>query len=223
MIRPVADDQAGRRGGTRTDRSARVRTVLIWPVLALLLVVPIAVAATSPLLQWRGPAYIAAGLAGVVALALLLVQPLLAANVLPGPSAVQARRMHAMLGAALVALVVLHVAGLWITSPPDVIDVLLFRSPTPFSVWGAIAMWALFAAALLAALRRPWRLRPRRWRRAHTTLAAVTVAATVMHAMLIEGTMGAASKTVLCAFVVAATAWALFRERTRENRHARST
>ena len=48
--------------------------------------------------------------------------------------------------------VIVHVAGLWLTSPPDVIDVLLFRSPTPFSAWGAIAMWAVFAAALWAAL-----------------------------------------------------------------------
>ena len=29
--------------------------------------------------------------------------------------------------------VVIHVAGLWITSPPDMIDALLFTSPTPFS------------------------------------------------------------------------------------------
>ena len=29
---------------------------------------------------------------------------------------------------------------------------LLFVSPTPFSAWGVIAMWAVFTAALLAAL-----------------------------------------------------------------------
>ena len=52
--------------------------------------------------------------------------------------------------AVLVIAVVLHVAGLWVTSPPDVIDALLFVAPTPFSNWGIIAMWALFATGLRA-------------------------------------------------------------------------
>ena len=69
----------------------------------------------------------------------------------------------------------IHVGGLWITSPPDVIDALLFASPTPFSAWGVIAMWAIFVAALLAAFRRRLRLRPRTWRIAHSSAAAVVV------------------------------------------------
>ena len=149
--------------------------------------VPVAAAAMSPLLAWRDPVYIAAGFAGVVAMALLLFQPLLAAGQLPG------------------------VSGLWVTSPPDVIDALLFASPTPFSAWGVIAMWALFASALLAGLRR--RLRPRHWRRAHTLLAAVIVVGSVVHAMLIEGTMETFSKAALCALVVAATLMAFARLR----------
>ena len=98
-----------------------------------------------------------------------------------------------------------HVGGLWITSPPDVIDALLFTSPTPFSAWGVIAMWSLFVVALLAALRRPLHLRPRTWRVAHTCLAAVIVVGSVVHAMLIEGAMGTASKAILCALLLAAT------------------
>jgi hypothetical protein len=103
-----------------------------------------------------------------------------------------------------VAAVALHVLGLWLTSPPDVVDALLFRSPTPFSAWGVIAMWAVFASALLAALRRRLRLRPIVWRLCHLTLAAVIVVGGVVHAMLIEGTMGMASKAALCALVLAA-------------------
>ncbi len=87
-------------------------------------------------------------------MALLLVQPLLAGGLLPGLRAQLGRRVHGWIGGLLVASVVVHVGGLWITSPPDVIDALLFASPTPFSVWGVIAMWAIFAAALLATLRR---------------------------------------------------------------------
>ncbi|QQP92200.1 ferric reductase-like transmembrane domain-containing protein [Skermanella sp. TT6] len=190
------------------------RAILIWTVLAAALVVPIAVAVTSPLLAWRQPVYIVAGLAGVVALALLLLQPLLAAGYLPGLRAGHGRRAHAWIGSGLTAAVGIHVAGLWLTSPPDVIDALLFRSPTPFSAWGVIAMWAVFAAALLAALRRRLRVRQKVWRLIHTTLAMVVVLGSVIHALLIEGTMGMMSKSVLCALVVAAVVKAIFDTRS---------
>lgn len=177
-----------------------MRAALIWGGLALVLVWPLWVAMVSPLLQWREPVYVAAGLAGIVALGLMLVQPLLAAGLLPGLGLRPGRRVHAVLGAGLVLAVAVHVAGLWITSPPDVIDALLFTSPTPFAPWGVVAMWALFAAACLAALRR--RMRPRVWRMGHMSLVSVAVIGTVVHAILIEGTMGFASKLVLCALVV---------------------
>lgn len=44
------------------------------------------------------------------------------------------------------------------------------------------------------------------WRLYHMVLAVVISVATVVHAMLIEGTMGTVSKAVLCALVIAATA-----------------
>ncbi len=66
-------------------------------------------------------------------------------------------------------------------------------------------MWTIFAVALLAALRRRLGLRPRTWRIAHTLLAIVIVAATVVHALLIEGAMETVSKATLCGLVVAAT------------------
>ena len=103
------------------------------------------------------------------------------------------------------AAVVIHVGGLWITSPPDMIDALLFSSPTPFSPWGVIAMWAIFAVAFLAALRRRLGLRPRTWRIAHMLLAIVIVVGSVVHGMLVEGAMETVSKVALCALVLAAT------------------
>ncbi len=180
---------------------------LAWAALATVLVVPVGVAATSPLLEWRGPIYVAAGLAGVVGLALLPLQPLLATHRLPGVAAARGRRLHRGIGIALLGAVVVHVAGLWVTSPPDVIDVLLLRSPTPFSLWGVSAMWALVGAALVVAVRRRPPLRGRTWRIAHTALTAVVVVGTVMHALLIEGTMGTVSKAVLCAAALGATVW----------------
>ena len=179
------------------------RVALIWAALAAAICVPIAAAATSPLLEWRGPVYILAGFAGIVGLGLLLVQPLLIAGYLPGLSGYRGRRAHHWIGGALVVAVVIHVGGLWITSPPDMIDALTFTSPTPFSPFGVIAMWAIFAVALLAAFRR--RLGLRTWRIAHMVLAAVIVVGSVVHGMLIEGTMETVSKASLCALVLAAT------------------
>jgi hypothetical protein len=178
------------------------RVTLIWALLAAAIVVPIAAAAASPLLEWRGPVYILAGFAGIFALGLVLVQPLLIAGYLPGLSAYRARRVHHWIGGTLVVAVVIHVGGLWITSPPDMIDALLFTSPTPFSPFGVIAMWAIFAVALLAAIRQ--RLGLRTWRIAHMSLAVVIVVCTVVHGMLVEGTMETMSKAALCALVLAA-------------------
>lgn len=192
------------------------RRMLVWAALLIVLAVPIAAAAMSPLLAWRDPVYILAGFAGVVAMALLLLQPLLAAGWLPGLSGPRGRRLHRWVGAALVLLVVIHIGGLWVTSPPDVIDALLFVSPTQFSAWGVIAMWAVFASALLPGLRR--RLRPHHWRRAHTLLAAVIVVGSVVHAMLIEGTMETLSKAALCALVLAATVKVIVDLRSRGTR-----
>lgn len=183
----------------------RARVILIWAALTIAVTVPITFAAASPLLAWRDPVYIAAGFAGVIAIAVMLVQPLLVGGYMPGLPARPGRRAHRVIGGVLVAAVVIHVVGLWITSPPDVVDALLFASPTPFSAWGVIAMWAIFAAALVAALRKRMRLRLRTWRIGHTALAVVVVLGSVVHAMLIEGTMEAVSKAVLCALVLAAT------------------
>ena len=177
---------------------------LNWVALAAAICVPLAAAAASPLLEWRGPVYILGGFAGIIALGILLVQPLLIGGYLPGPSAYRRRRAHLWIGGVLVGAVVVHVAGLWITSPPDMIDALLFTSPTPFSAFGVIAMWAIFAVALLAALRRRLGLRPRTWRIAHTLLAVVIVVGSVVHGLLIEGAMETVSKAALCALVLAA-------------------
>jgi predicted ferric reductase len=178
---------------------------LIWGAVATAIAVPIVAATLSPLLAWREPVYIVACLAGVAGLGLMLLQPLLIGGFLPGFSPYQARRVHRWTGALLVAAVIMHVAGLWITSPPDVIDALLFRSPTPFAAWGVTAMWAIFGVAILVALRQRLGLRPRNWRIAHTVLAAVIVIGTAVHSVLIDGTMETVSKVALCALVIAAT------------------
>ena len=173
---------------------------LIWAVLAGGLIVPTALAATSPLLAWRDPVYIVAGFCGIIGLWLLLVQPVLAGGYL---GLRRGRKIHQIVGALLIMAVLGHVVGLWITSPPDVVDALLLRSATPFSLWGVIAMWGVFATALLAVLRQ--RLKPRHWRMGHTGLGIAIVEGSVAHALLIEGTMELWSKLALCLLVIAAT------------------
>jgi|SRR5690242_13290608 hypothetical protein len=179
------------------------KVTLSWVALVAAICVPLAAAALSPLLAWRGPVYIVAGFAGIIALGLVLVQPLLIGGYLPGLSGYRGRRTHHWIGGALAIAVVIHVAGLWFTSPPDMIDALSFTSPTPFSPFGVIAMWAIFAVVLLAARRR--RLGLRTWRIAHMSLAVVIVVASIVHCLLIEGTMETISKAALCALVLATT------------------
>ena len=179
---------------------------LIWPALLAAIAVPVALAATSPLLQWRDGVYIAAGFAGIAAMALLLVQPLLAIRALPGLNPKSSLRAHRMTGGGLLIAIALHVVGLYATSPPDVIDALTFTSPTLFSPFGVIAMWAALAAALVAILRREFAART--WRRAHTGLALVVAATTAAHVALIEGAMEPVSKTLLSLAALAAAALA---------------
>jgi hypothetical protein len=181
-----------------------LRGALIWVALALAIAVPIVAAAQSPLLQWRDPIYIIAGFSGIFGLALMLIQPLLISGVLGG---VRARCIHVWSGVGLLLAVVVHVAGLWITSPPDVVDALLLRSPTTFSVWGVVAMWAVFVAALLAVFRK--RVGLRIWRVGHSMAVTFVIAGTVVHAWLIQGAMETASKGALCIMVFAAAIWVL--------------
>ncbi|MEP1441620.1 MAG: ferric reductase-like transmembrane domain-containing protein [Hyphomicrobiales bacterium] len=186
-------------------QQSKQRVILFWGGLAVVLGIPIFAAMTSPLLQWRQPAYIVAGFAGVLALCLLLIQPLAIGRYLPNIDPLRSRAIHRLIGVLLVVMIVTHVGGLWMTSPPDVIDALLFRSPTPFSVWGVIAMWCVFATALLAVLRNRFRIKHKTWQRLHTGLALVIIAGTVAHALLIEGTMETWSKAALAILAIIAT------------------
>jgi len=194
---------------------SRAIRVLTWVALVMAVAVPLVAASLSPLLQWRTSVYIVAGFAGILGLCVMLFQPLLAAGMLPGLSVKLSRRVHGYVGGVLFLLVVIHIIGLWITSPPDVIDALLFVSPTPFSVWGVIAMWCTFASAALAVFRHTFRLRMRLWRITHKLLVAVIVVGTVVHALKIEGAMETVTKTLLCVLVVLVSAWVLLDVGTR--------
>ncbi len=185
-----------------------LHAVAAWGLLTLLTLWPLAVAAMSPLLAYRDLPYIAAGLAGTLGLVLLLFQPLLGLRALPGLSPRHARLAHRAVGAALLVLVWVHIGGLYLTSPMGTLDALLLVSPTPFSVWGVAGTVALLISALLALARH--RLGLHRWRTAHLTLGLVVISGSVIHALLIEGTMGFASKLGVCAALVAVAVYGVF-------------
>lgn len=184
---------------SRSDgrRAARALPWLIWGAVASLLVIPLILAAQSPLLAWRDGIYIAASFAGILAMGLFSVQPLGIAALLPGVSPTRARLMHKGLGALICLAVLVHVGGLWITSPPDVVDALLFVSPTSFSVWGVLAMWAVFLSGGMAVFRRKWRISPKTWRRFHLPLMGIAAGGTIVHALLITGLLSTPIKAAI--------------------------
>ncbi len=195
------------------------RGALIWVVVASIGIAPTVLAAFSPLLAYRNVEYVIGGFAGIVCLALLLLQPLLAGGYLPGLRADRKRRWHSRTGWAAIFCAALHIGGLYLTSSADTLDALLLVAPTPFAVYGVIAMWGVVLTALLVALRGRLHMRVGTWSLAHNALALAVVVATVIHAVQIEGAMEPVSKWVLCISVLAATCATLshlrvFRART---------
>lgn len=70
-------------------------------------------------------------------------------------------------------------------------------------------MWGVFLTATLAAVRKKFRIKPRHWRIAHKSLAAIVVACSIAHAVLIDGSMESVSKYALCVLVAVLTIMAI--------------
>ncbi|PIB25230.1 hypothetical protein BFP76_01120 [Amylibacter kogurei] len=96
----------------------RYRSFLLWFAFLVAILVPIAASLTSPLLAWREPVYVVGGFFGVMSLALLLAQPMLAAKYLPGVSYQVSKRIHRWVGCALIISVMIHVVALWFVLAP---------------------------------------------------------------------------------------------------------
>ncbi|PZO02257.1 MAG: ferric reductase [Hyphomicrobiales bacterium] len=186
------------------------RRLAAWLLIAVIAGLPVLVAAASPLQRGREALWITGGMAGVVALSLLFVQPLLMAA---APQLLQARagvKWHRLGGIAIVAMVALHVGALYLYSPDDVTDALLLVAPTPFSLYGVISLWCLVLTAALAATRRVLKIGHRPWRILHSVLAVAVVGAGAIHAIQIEGAMEEYSKLAIClAALVVTTAGAI--------------
>ncbi|CAN7278953.1 ferric reductase-like transmembrane domain-containing protein [Bosea sp. LjRoot237] len=187
------------------SRADKGRRGLAWLAIAAVATIPVVAAAASPLQRGREFLWVIGGMAGVVALSLLFVQPLLTATAPVLMPAARGLRWHRWGGIAIVAAVALHIGALYAYSPEDVMDALLLVAPTPFSLYGVISLWCLVLTAILAAMRRRLRLSHRNWRIAHSVLAVAIVSAGVVHAILIEGAMEETSKLMVCIAALAAT------------------
>lgn len=182
----------------------RAVAIAIWVALTIVISGPVLIAANSPYLAYRDTAYIIGGFAGIIGLSLLLIQLLLAAGYLPGAELTTKRQWRRWVGSAIVACLFLHVGGLYITSPPDTLDALPLVSPGLFRLrsagdagdradCGPRHSASPFGIALCDVASCP------------NSLSAIVVAATVTHALQIEGAMGIVSKWGLCLAVIAAT------------------
>ena len=177
---------------------------VVWLVVAGFVLVPIIVAAASPLQASRDAIWIVGGMAGVVAFAIMSLQLMLIGRFPPLSNSLHERSWHRWIGTAIVALVMLHVGGLCVTSPGDITDALLLVSPTPFALYGVIGLAGVILTAGLAPFCK--RVGYRSWQIAHQVLALIIIIGSVVHTLLIEGAMGETSKLVLCTFLVVATA-----------------
>jgi predicted ferric reductase len=181
------------------------RRITAWVVVAVVAAVPVLAAAASPLQGGRELLWITGGMAGVVALSLLFVQPLLMAAAPPLLAARDGVRWHRWGGMVIVAMVALHIGALYAYSPDDITDALLLVAPTPFSLYGVISLWCLVLTAVLAATRRVFKLGYKPWRILHSVLAVAVVGAGAIHAIQIEGAMEEYSKLAICIAALAAT------------------
>ena len=164
---------------------------------------PIIAAAFSPYLAWREPIYILAGFAGIIGMCLLLMQPRTGGALVAGAVARDQPPLAQVVRSGPCRCYRDPCRRLWITSPPDVVDALLFVSATPFSAWGVIAMWAGFGAAALGIFRQRLNTAVQGLAAGSCrSLATVTILGSVIHALLIEGTMEVMTKFALCVLVV---------------------
>jgi predicted ferric reductase len=185
--------------------SNRRLRIALWIIVAAIAAVPVIAAAASPLQKGRELLWVIGGMAGVVAMSLLFIQPLFKAAV---PALLTPRHgiyWHRIGGIAIVAMVALHVGALYAYSPDDITDALLLVAPTRFSLYGVISMWCVVLTAILAATRRLLRLDYGLWRILHSVLAVAIVASGAIHAIQIEGAMEDYSKFAICIAALAVT------------------
>ena len=167
---------------------ADARALALGAGALVIVAVPVTLALTDAHLARASTALTVSTTAGALAVSALAVQPLLA----------RGRRIarHQLLGAVALALVLVHVAGLFAESSEDAWFALSPDGPTRARM-ALIATIALFGVVALGALRGRLPLQPASWRLLHAYLAVVVIALGFGHAVLTDGALDGTGTAVL--------------------------
>ena len=159
-------------------------------LIAVFALPPAVLALASPHLAREPGLLVASTTCAALAVGALAVQPLLAAR---GGRSV---RDHRALGAAIVVLVLAHVATLLVLAPDDALFAMSPDGPTRARM-ALIATLALLAAAALGAMGPRLGLSRTTWRILHAYLAVLVLVLGVGHAVLTEGALDGAGTPLL--------------------------
>ena len=200
-------------GGSQQPRRApawRRRGLLAG--LAAVGVLPLALALTDAHLAPGPPALVISTAAGALAVSALVLQPLLVARMRPSAGVLAGRqvRWHRLLGALVLALVLLHVGALFVLEVDDTLFAMSPDGPTRARM-ALIATIALFGVVALGVMRGRLPLADSSWRILHAYLAVLVIVLGVGHAVLTDGALDGAGTPLLVGLgllALAAVGWA---------------
>lgn len=105
-------------------------------------------------------------------------------------------REHGVLGLVVVGLVLVHIGALLVSEPDDALFAMSWNGPTRARM-ALLATVLLLATAGLGVMRRRLRLDAVTWRVLHASLAALSIALGVGHAVLTDGALDEEGTVVL--------------------------
>ena len=177
------------------------RRLAVGVGLLALAAAPVGLALTDAHLAPGPPALVVSTAAGALAVSALTLQPLLAHWVRSSGAAGAARRLrwHQGTGVAALALVLVHVGGLFAVEVDDTLFALSPDGPTRARM-ALIATLALVAVVFLGVARGRLRVSPWTWRIVHAYLAVLVIVLGLGHAVLTDGALDGLGTPVLLAF-----------------------
>lgn len=173
---------ANRKGAVRLGAFAIVGVVVGLPLLVAITDFHLEAA---PFALWLSTS------AGALAVSALVLQPLLA-----GSGRI---RVHQVLGATALALVLVHVGALFVLAPDDALFAMSPDGPTRARM-ALLATIALIVVVLLGVLRRRLPLDGATWRILHGFLATLVILLGFGHALLTDGALDGVGTLLLVVF-----------------------
>ena len=190
------------------------RRRLLAGAAVVLVPLPAIVALTDPHLDAAPIALVVSTAAAALAVSALAVQPLLAGS--------GRLRWHRVLGAVALALVLLHLGGLFVVGAEDTLFALSLDGPTRGRM-ATLATVALIAVVALGAARGRLPMSGTTWRILHAFLALLVVGLGFGHAVLTDGALDGFGTWVLLAFATVALLGIASAYTARTRRAARGT